>query len=80
MIVNRFWHADWQARLVELAGAGKTTREIAYALNIEFRLRLTRNAIIGRCRRTGVALDRVALSPGMWPRATVRRLGEHKIY
>lgn len=44
------WTAERQARLAALAAAGKSARDIAAELGV------SRNAVLGRCYRTGVKL------------------------
>lgn len=43
-------------RMKQLAGTGKSASEIAPTLSHEYRVRVTRNAVIGKCQRTATPL------------------------
>lgn len=52
VVQGRAWTPDDQDELVRLARAGMSASQIAAALGV------TKNAVIGRCHRTGVSLAR----------------------
>jgi GcrA cell cycle regulator len=51
------WNATSIDRLRDLAAQGQSTRQIAVTINSEFGAALSRNAVIGRARRSGIALS-----------------------
>ena len=50
------WTVQSIDRLRDLAAQGQSTRQIALAINSEFGVAFSRNAVIGRARRSGFAL------------------------
>lgn len=53
------WTPKMDAKMLELASAGFTSRKIAEAINQQFQLpyEITRNAVIGRANRIGLSWD-----------------------
>ena len=55
-MTNRVWNSEMQAALVELAKERLFAQEIADRMSWLFEIEITKNAIIGRARKTGVTL------------------------